>query len=347
MKGIRDLITRAASDSGLLKLLEKFEVNRMDVLRVLNYHRIGIVADEKDILDPSLLSATPEMFELQMQFLADEYHVLSLEDLLAHHRTRQPLPPRSVVVTFDDGYRDFHDLAWPILKKHGIPAILFVPTAFLSGDGQLFWWDRLYQAIVSTHHTVVSVPEIGSWKLGLPEDRFSIFDAVKHQLKQMPHRKMLALVDDILDRLDVVPETENQLLTWEDLARLSSEGLYVAAHTRSHPILSRISLSEIRLEVRGSQEDLKTHLGTTWPVFAYPVGGHAELVSDLPEILESENFEIGMTLIEGHNQFQNSNMYLLRRVGMAPTLSMEEFRLVLTRAFDVYALLKNMGLLGA
>src|SRR2546421_516354 len=115
--------------STFLALLERIGDPRPNVLRVLTYHRVD-EPGARPKLNPGLISATPEVFDQEMSYLAANYHVVSMPELLQAYRTGTPLPPRAVLVTFDDAYCDFAEHAWPTLKRYRLPATLFVPTAY-------------------------------------------------------------------------------------------------------------------------------------------------------------------------------------------------------------------------
>ena len=320
----------------MLPILERIEARQTNLLRILVYHRVGSPETEKDLLDPALLNARPEMFDRQMQLLKEQYHVVSLDELLLALASNRTLPARSVMVTFDDGYRDFLETAWPVLSELQIPAVLFVATGYLAGEGQLFWWDRLYQGFMRTKRKQFALPEVGTWPLHSQEQRYEAYQKVKTRAKSADHHAAMVLVDGVLDSLDVCPDGAGMLLTWRDLHRLAADGLHIGAHTRSHAILSRMSWREAQAEVLDSQMDLKRELGQTWPVFAYPAGHASDLSPKLTTILQDAGFQAAMTMIPGHNVVGRTHPLRLRRVGMAPHLSMAEFRLVLTRAYDVY-----------
>jgi glycosyltransferase involved in cell wall biosynthesis/peptidoglycan/xylan/chitin deacetylase (PgdA/CDA1 family) len=103
---------------------------------VLLYHRI---ADE----GPAALAeyrVTPSAFEEQMRFLRQHgYHTVSSAELAQHRRERRPMCGRPILITFDDGYRDFYQLAWPILRRFGFTAEVFLPLDFIGGFAE---WDR-------------------------------------------------------------------------------------------------------------------------------------------------------------------------------------------------------------
>jgi peptidoglycan/xylan/chitin deacetylase (PgdA/CDA1 family) len=95
-------------------------------LRVLTYHKLSRLADNPPSVPPSLFAA-------QMELLRARFHPIAIEDLLAARRGERPLPERAVLVTFDDGYRDALLEAGPILRRLGIPAVMFLATDFLGG----------------------------------------------------------------------------------------------------------------------------------------------------------------------------------------------------------------------
>ncbi|MCC7151724.1 MAG: polysaccharide deacetylase family protein [Rubrivivax sp.] len=106
--------------------------DRLQLVPILCYHRLGSTA--------SRMSVAPAQFEAQMAWLVENgYHVVRLADLGEFLAGRRPLPQRSVVLTFDDGYASFHRFAYPVLKKFGLPATVFVYTDFIGGRDALSW----------------------------------------------------------------------------------------------------------------------------------------------------------------------------------------------------------------
>lgn len=128
MKALADRAAEVLARCGLLTALEAAD-RGTDRVRVVAYHRVDEYDAEPD-LDPGLISASPADFRDQMEAIALHYTAISIEQLAAAHRGETPLPPRAVLLTFDDGYQDFEAQAWPILRELGLPAVLFVPTSF-------------------------------------------------------------------------------------------------------------------------------------------------------------------------------------------------------------------------
>jgi peptidoglycan/xylan/chitin deacetylase (PgdA/CDA1 family) len=329
--------------AGLLASLERREATRANILRILDYHRIGQPDAEAFRADPALFGATVAGFAEQMEYLAHHYSVVSLEQVLAALGRGRPLPPRSVLLTFDDGYRDFLECAWPVLRSLKLPAVLFVPTGYLSPEHRLFWWDKLYQSIYRTQCQELNVPPLGHWPLETRAQRDRAWARIKRRVSHLNHHEAMALVDRIVTALDITLLTCGGTLTWDEVRQMTEQGLYVAAHTVTHPILSRVSNEEARDEITGSQSAIRSQLGHAWPVFAYPVGHRADLRPELVSILRQEGFQMAVTMIEGHNALGSSDPLSLKRVGMAPHLSLDEFRLVLTSAYNWYGTVAQLA----
>lgn len=91
---------------------------------ILLYHQVSEVRPEQD---PYGLASTPAQFAEQMAYLHDNHYTcLRLVDYARAYRDGQPIPPKTFVITFDDGYRDNYEIAWPIMKKYGFTATIFL-----------------------------------------------------------------------------------------------------------------------------------------------------------------------------------------------------------------------------
>lgn len=297
-------------------------------LRVLTYHRIARPA-VRSTYDPSLISATPAEFERQMADVAARYRAVSAKEVAAAVRAGSALPRRAVLITFDDATRDFAEAAWPVLRRHGLPAVLFVPTAYPDRPDRCFWWDRVYRAIVSTRLSHVDVSGLGVLALDSPGNRHAALGAVRQRVKQLPHRAAMRLVDDVCRQLGEPAHVAADVLTWGELRRLSAEGVELAPHTHTHPALTRLTLEEARDEICRSRDELQRQVGRVAPVFAYPFGDHDARVV---EILREEGFVLGLTCEPGHNRLGAATALTLRRTNVTRRTTPLLFRLRLTVA---------------
>ena len=104
---------------------------------VLTYHKFSESKTDK-------MTVTASTFEEQMKFLKDRgYHVITLDQLFDFLDFKIQIPKKSVVITIDDGWRSTYDIAFPILKKYGYPATLFVYTALITGSKVTLNWDLI------------------------------------------------------------------------------------------------------------------------------------------------------------------------------------------------------------
>ncbi|MFN8539887.1 MAG: polysaccharide deacetylase family protein [Thermomicrobiales bacterium] len=109
------------------------------VIPILMYHYVRTVTDPSDTVGINL-SVTPEKFAAQMQYLADNgYTTLTMAEVYAILAGAQPLPPKPVALTFDDGYRDFYTAAWPVLKKHNFKATSYIITSVIGWEQYMTW----------------------------------------------------------------------------------------------------------------------------------------------------------------------------------------------------------------
>ncbi|XOV83308.1 MAG: polysaccharide deacetylase family protein [bacterium] len=277
MKKLVETIASGLDAIGLFAMMERFD-KRGQQFRVLTYHRIGY-ADQSPNLEPGLISATPEEFRKQMQLLAKCYNPISMDQLLAAHRGAAKLPPKAILVTFDDGYQDFADLAWPILREVGIPVALFVPTAFPDGEASGFWWDRIHAALLQTKLTRLQSMPLPELSLENSQLRRQAYKIMRNHIKSLPHREAMVWVEQTLDILGHPPPL-NQVLDWDALRTLAAEGVCICSHGRDHALLSRLNTQQLREDLTESQNKLNKELGNYAKnaVLAYPANATNPMV---------------------------------------------------------------------
>jgi peptidoglycan/xylan/chitin deacetylase (PgdA/CDA1 family) len=284
------------------------------VLRVLTYHRIGDPTDTPD-LDPLLVSATPEAFGLQMAHLRRWYHPVGIEEIIEAFETGRRLPSRSVHVTVDDAYRDFRDVAWPILRREGIPVTVFVPTAYPGALDRSFWWDRLHRESVGRDGWSERLRQVVRARALSVPGRDDHMD-VRAILRRLPHGTADSVMDQAYEEVvsngggRTVETLAPAVLGWDDLRELQREGVSFGAHTRHHVALPCVDLASIRVEIRRSLADLTRELGPSrWPI-AYPYGMCNATVA---RIAHEEGCILGFTGEDGLNRPGTTDPLRMRR----------------------------------
>jgi peptidoglycan/xylan/chitin deacetylase (PgdA/CDA1 family) len=302
---------RTAAFARFMTVLEHMARPRPHVLPVLTYHRVD-EPTRSPRLYPGLISATPAEFEEQMRFLASSYRPVALTELLAVRRGEARLPLRSVMVTFDDAYRDFADQAWPAMRRYGIPVTLFVATAYPGEPEKAFWWDRLYSALMSADSSAPVATPAGDLSLVSGADRLRAFRRLRNYLKSAPHDRAMEIVEGLSAGL--APSTPlPAVLSWEELRALAAHGVALAPHSRTHPLLDRLPLEEAREEIVGSLDDLEREIGSAPRVFAYPGGG---VNGDVIAVLAEERFEVAFLARRGSNDLRRADWLRLRRINV-------------------------------
>jgi glycosyltransferase involved in cell wall biosynthesis/peptidoglycan/xylan/chitin deacetylase (PgdA/CDA1 family) len=311
--------SRVAEASGLLQLLERAR-SRPDHLAVLTYHRIAEPGSRPRPC-PGTLSATPGAFAAQMEYLARNYRILAMDHLLDLLRKDRRLPPRAVLLTFDDAYTDFEEHAWPILRHLGLPATLFVPTAFPDRPEKTFWWDRLFQTLAAARTGGIETP-LGRLEWVSFGERVRAYRTIREGIKRMPHDAGMELVGKICDELGDGHPTPG-VLSWSSLRALAREGVALGSHTRRHPMMDRIPLEDAREEIQGSIQDLTREVGSVSPVFAYPAGRYNDGVA---RIVAESNVQLAFTTEPGVNDLRKSDRLRLRRVHVGPRVGIAALR---------------------
>jgi peptidoglycan/xylan/chitin deacetylase (PgdA/CDA1 family) len=304
---VQAAVARSRAFGRFVDVLERLVPPQPGRLTALTYHRV----DEEGAspqLYPGLLSATPDEFEAQMRHVKARCRPISLEELLAVRRQRAELPPRAVLVTFDDAYRDFAEHAWPTLRDLGLPVAVFVPTAFPDSEDRAFWWDRVWAALG------VETPDHAA--------RLARFRALRSEFARLTDDEVQAEVDRLTARLDG-PGPPPCVLGWEALRSLAREGVQLAPHTRTHPRLDRGGRKEVRAELAGAREDLEREIGSAPPALSYPGGGHDPRIV---EVAADLGFELGFTTARGGNDVRRADWLRLRRINVGRRLGHEAFR---------------------
>ncbi len=288
---------RSSVGGQLTTVLEMAESRRANLLRVLTYHRV----------------CDAEAFEEQVRYLATHYHVVSMPQLLDVYQQGDALPPRSVMITFDDAYQNFANRAWPILKAYGMPVTLFVPTAFPDRRDGIFWWDRLEHAFRCTPSRDPLETPVGHLPLGTVMDREKAFSRMKSFLKTLRYREALERAHQICDELQA-PPPEPSVLGWDALRRLAAEGVTLGAHSRTHPFMNSVTAQEAEIEVVGSLRDLEKEIGTVLPIFAYPDGRYNDVAI---EVLRRAGFVLAFMTRRGSNDLSHADPLRIRRINIS------------------------------
>lgn len=319
-------VRRAAASppiAGLVGLLERVVPARRDSLAVLTFHRVA--TDGPEVV-PGLLSATPGGFAALLDELARRHEILDIEAVLRRARGGPALPRRSLLLTVDDGYADFAEHAWPALRARGLPAVLFVPTAYPDAPERAFWWESLYAAVRASRLPAIGGPG-GPLPLATAANRQAAYRHLRGTLKAMSDDAMLRRVDELVAALAAgappangtatpapAPASRATILGWDALRGLRADGVALAPHTRTHPLLPRVPAEAAAAEIGGSRDDLARETGSELPVLAYPSGATSAAVA---EATRAAGIEVAFTTKRGTNDLRTADWLALRRINVS------------------------------
>lgn len=222
-------------------------------------------------------------------------------------------PP--VLVTFDDGYRDYFDNAYPVLAELGIPSLVFLATSFLDGH-RLIWTDAVTWALARTplaSLTLPWAPEV-TLPLGADAERTRAAGIVKRQLKEMSDPRRESWQSALFDALGVEPQDGSagrQMLTWAEVRATMPLTRY-GGHTHTHPILSQVDTQTAEREIRSCQERIAWETGAAPRYFAYPNGRAQDFSDATKAILKRRGFELAFSTLEGLHE-PGMDRYAVRR----------------------------------
>ena len=263
--------------SGLSKLGRAFRSH--DGCLIFYGHR---VADDDEGYMQGL---SPTWLDDQLAYIARHYEVISLRQLVdCLVRDRTP-PRKSAVITFDDGFRDNYEVAFPLFQKYGVSASIFVVTGSLT-HGQLPWSQRLGYMFQNTPVSSLSCIETADDAMFLrsSQERTEAYKYVKRPISKMCREEREKAIERIAGLLQVEPPM-NRMMTWDHAREMLAGGVEIGAHTYSHPLLAEISFEEAKWEMQKSLFDVKEKLSVENPAFCFPAGSCNEnLINLVPKL---------------------------------------------------------------
>jgi peptidoglycan/xylan/chitin deacetylase (PgdA/CDA1 family) len=266
-------------------------------LLVLAWHNV-----EPTWCFPATRGAGTRGLQAQLAFLRRAANVVPLADALAALGRGDPLPPRAVALTFDDGYRDQLHLAVPMLERLGLPATFFLVPGLLEGTVQA-WWEQL--AWIFTRATRESVVWEGR-TVGLrsPTERRTSSVAVLEKLKRRDRPGRDAALEELLDRCAPDGKLEEQaaFLDWDDARRLARRGFAVASHSLVHSILAEEPGPEQEKDLVTSRRRLQRELDLPVDLLAYPNGRQEDYNRVTVAAAARAGYSHALTTVEGWNR---------------------------------------------
>ncbi|MGE4000617.1 MAG: polysaccharide deacetylase family protein [Planctomycetaceae bacterium] len=322
----REFAVRTMNAPGLGALVRRLRWWRG--LLVLNYHRIGSAAGSP--FDWELWSATAEDFDAQVAHVARHFDVIGPDDL---EHALSDRTGRFVMLTFDDGYRDNYELAFPILKSHGAVATFFITTGFLD-NLDLAWWDEIAWMVRTSQRSHIKANQwIGEDICWDAPDRCNAIRRLLDVYKRLN-------ADDTARYIDLLAEATGSgraprvaaadvWMTWEMVREMHRAGMPIGGHTVTHPVLSRLDAVSQGREIGDCKHRIEAELGESITAFSYPDGSRDAFDDRTRSALRQHGFRWAFSYYGGYASPQSDSFNVLRTAIERDTL-LPEFRAVTT-----------------
>jgi peptidoglycan/xylan/chitin deacetylase (PgdA/CDA1 family) len=241
-----------------------------------------------------------------MKHVARHYNPVPLARIMDWLEGTDGALERAVSITFDDGFRNVLTDAAPVLKKHGIPATLFVTTDFVFKN-EMLWPDRIVSALANTRAARLEINadgELKSFDLSTREAKLRTNTILNALSKSLPQNERLALIDEIEERLGV--DRASRFSAWEgfrpidpdEMRLLPHAGITVGAHTCSHPILARLNARDQARELVESKGLIEAITRVKCDQFAYPNGGPGDFSAGTRERVIDAGYRCAFTTVK-------------------------------------------------
>jgi peptidoglycan/xylan/chitin deacetylase (PgdA/CDA1 family) len=314
--------TGMLSSFGLPRLLQSCLYSKQ--LAILMYH--AVIRDPLEVPDWCFLDE--QSFSRQIDYVKRHFRVVALSEAV-RLMTSGSLNGPTLVITFDDGYQNNYEVAFPILAHYECPATIFLTTSYVDSD-QIPAFCRLNLALgLTTKRSLMW--DGASYDLLSAEQKERAGIALRQSLKTHHPYAIDGLVANMCRLLEVDPDrrfdsaSPYHILRRDSIQRMVGSGLVnFGGHTHNHTILSRLSDTERREEISGSIQRVQSLTGQTCDSFAYPNGSREDYDRSSIELLKSAGVSTAVSTISGPNTVDTPLMEL-RRYGIGPDVNFARF----------------------
>ena len=282
-------------------------------LWVLMYHRILPKHDPRYATEEPGMIVEPETFRQHLQIVKQHLTPIHLSEWVSRQQQGLPLPPKACAITFDDGWADNAEYAYPIIQEQQVPITLFAVSNMIGTDRQ-FWPNQINQLLNSPTYDLQSlewlIPHLNT--LTDPKEAASY---TINQLKQFSDEKIYNWLSD----LPAPPQTDNsdtnpRLMSWTQLKKMSHSNLVeVGSHTCNHFRLNeQLNEQTLSQEIVHSQQRLQDELGQPVNLFCYPNGDVCPKAIQLVQ----QHYQGAVTTQRGINKATTNQLHTLSRIGI-------------------------------
>lgn len=249
------------------------------------------------------LEITPGFLEGVLDLLdAERFDIVPLDAVSGRLADDRP-GRRFAVLTFDDGYRDVVEHAWPILARRGAPWAMFVAEDFASGRGRL-WWRELELAVARLDRIPPTASGLASWlDASTPAAKARAYRLLYRAMMRGSEEALLARTRSLAQEagIDIAGLVPDLCAGWDELRRLAADpAVTFGSHTLSHTILAKREAGDARIEIDASGRAIAVRLGRPVRHIAYPLGGPRDAGQREFTLAQASGYATGLTTRPGH-----------------------------------------------
>ena len=254
-----------------------------------------------------------------MKWLKARYKILTLKECVAVVHGERELEANSVLLTFDDGYRDNFEEAFKVLKSHDVSGTFFLPTAFV-GTGRMPWWDTIAYIVKNSKRAEITLeyPERMTFKIAEPARARSI-RAILNQYKRpetVESEMFLRGLEEACACGRPDDDAERCFMTWDEAREMQAAGMCFGGHSHTHRIMGKLPYELQVEELEISRSILEKELGTEVDSFAYPVGHRDSFTEVTFKALREARCRTAFSFYSGINQPGMTDPFNVLRAGI-------------------------------
>jgi len=321
-KQMKSMILNMIDQLNLFSFFNRYTTNTATVFMMHN-----ILPDNEENNE----SFTTKKLSFFLDYLKKHrYTVISLAEYISALREHKKTY-KTVVFTVDDGFRDFYLNAFPVFRDFGYPATVFLTSDFI--EGKLFlWWNKVEFIVANTLCKEIDLSFMGfnTFLLDGEDKKSKATKLIVEHLKKLPNDTKLSIIQQLVDSLKVeIPDQPNGKyapLTWDEIIEMSKYQIDFYPHTKTHPIMTRISYeqklnelseSKILLEKKLSQNLLEKKLSQNLDFFCYPNGGVDDFDGETITALKDTGYTAAVTGMAGFdNTKDETDLFRIHRFGI-------------------------------
>ena len=293
----------------------------------LTHHRVADTVEH----DPDVISATPAQLIGQAEWLKASYPILDGEQVRRFVRGELTLRQPSIALTFDDAYEDNFEVGRVLMERFGIPAMFFVPTAFIE-TGLIPVWDRFGFAVRHSATPQFVIPRMGAhgpWPVDAVQYGPTI-SSLMAAYSGLPADLQRPFVESCESAAGCSANDRGRpspFMTWDQIRKLSAMGHTIGAHTHTHPVLASLPTHAQQTEIESSRRILAEHLDAPVTLFAYPYGKpNRSFTTETKAIVRGAGFSAAFAFAGGFNRPGQIDPYEVKRMKVDTETSISMFR---------------------